>query len=231
MRNETAAFNYESMRKAWSAARPASEPIGTTELRKALKACVAVMLHNGVPVDKDHPARVALDLAEDALYSPAEDKRAGCAPHESGTFVCPICGKNEPHQHSGEEVAKHRHEQAMRGSTAHPVSEPQSDNRPTAQDAYAEFKNFHRALCERFDYTHDERDWKRDQISLIEWIAKKFASNPKALTDHEIEAGWHKTFSTSNPYCPCNLKSFTKAVRWAEHALLRAASSGSDGQS
>jgi hypothetical protein len=36
-----------------------------------------------------------------------------------------------------------------------------------------EFKNFHRLLCERFDYSHDEVDWKRDQISLIEWIAKR----------------------------------------------------------
>lgn len=34
-----------------------------------------------------------------------------------------------------------------------------------------EFKNFHRNLCERFNYHHDEIDWKRDQISLIEHIA------------------------------------------------------------
>lgn len=33
-----------------------------------------------------------------------------------------------------------------------------------------EFKNFHRMLCERFDYQHDERDWKRDQVSLVEHI-------------------------------------------------------------
>jgi hypothetical protein len=40
-------------------------------------------------------------------------------------------------------------------------------------DAKAEraFKNFHRQLCERFDYTHDDVDWWRDQVSLIEWIA------------------------------------------------------------
>jgi hypothetical protein len=37
----------------------------------------------------------------------------------------------------------------------------------------------------------------------------------EALTDAEIKAGWEKTFSTDNPYCPCNLKSFTKAVNWA----------------
>lgn len=36
-----------------------------------------------------------------------------------------------------------------------------------------EFKNFHRLLCERFHYEHDEKDWKRDQLSLIEWIEDK----------------------------------------------------------
>lgn len=43
--------------------------------------------------------------------------------------------------------------------------------------ADADFKNFHRALCERFDYAHDPVDWKRDQVSLIEWIAKKIAQS------------------------------------------------------
>lgn len=35
------------------------------------------------------------------------------------------------------------------------------------------FKNFHRLLCERFGYGHDEKDWRRDQLSLIEFIAAK----------------------------------------------------------
>lgn len=39
------------------------------------------------------------------------------------------------------------------------------------------------------------------------------------MTDAQIEQGWRKTFSTDNPFCPCDLKSFTKAVRWAERAL------------
>jgi hypothetical protein len=34
-----------------------------------------------------------------------------------------------------------------------------------------DFQNFHRLLCERFGYVHDEKDWKRDQLSLIEHIA------------------------------------------------------------
>jgi hypothetical protein len=45
------------------------------------------------------------------------------------------------------------------------------------------------------------------------------AQTERALTAAEIEKGWRKTFSTDNPYCPCNLKSFTKAVRWAEWTL------------
>jgi hypothetical protein len=51
----------------------------------------------------------------------------------------------------------------------------------------AEFKNFHHALCERFDYVHDEKDWKRDQVSLIEWIAKRLA--PAAPSVEQDERG------------------------------------------
>jgi len=45
--------------------------------------------------------------------------------------------------------------------------------RSASQSADDEFKNFHRLLCERFGYSHDEKDWKRDQLSLIEWIAAR----------------------------------------------------------
>ena len=37
------------------------------------------------------------------------------------------------------------------------------------------FKNFHRSLCDRFDYVHDPVDWRRDQVSLEEHIAHKLA--------------------------------------------------------
>ncbi|MGV0128890.1 hypothetical protein [Burkholderia gladioli] len=56
-----------------------------------------------------------------------------------------------------------------------------------AADAEHRFKNFHRLLCERFDYTHDEIDWKRDQVSLIEHIAKKIAA-PRAAVP--APKGW-----------------------------------------
>ena len=52
-------------------------------------------------------------------------------------------------------------------------------------DKDQEFKNFHRVLCERFGYTHDPIDWKRDQISLIEHIAKECI----AAAETFLEAG------------------------------------------
>lgn len=47
-----------------------------------------------------------------------------------------------------------------------------------------DFKNFHRLLCERFGYVHDEKDWERDQVSLIEYIAQcKCKHKPVGIAD------------------------------------------------
>lgn len=54
------------------------------------------------------------------------------------------------------------------------------DEEPTSGDT-AKFKSFHRLLCERFGYTHDEKDWRRDQLSLIEHIAKRRAVVTESL--------------------------------------------------
>jgi hypothetical protein len=42
----------------------------------------------------------------------------------------------------------------------------------------ADFKNFHRSLCERFGYTHDDADWARDLVSLEEHIANRATPAP-----------------------------------------------------
>lgn len=51
-----------------------------------------------------------------------------------------------------------------------------ADAQSAEQTAQSDFKNFHRLLCDRFGYMHDEQDWQRDQLSLIEWIAARAAS-------------------------------------------------------
>lgn len=45
------------------------------------------------------------------------------------------------------------------------------------------FKNFHRSLCARFGYVHDEKGWQRDQVSLEEHIAAEIAALRSELFD------------------------------------------------
>jgi hypothetical protein len=61
---------------------------------------------------------------------------------------------------------------------------PQPRAQADARDDTHQFKNFHRRLCERFDYVHDEIDWRRDQVSLIEWIAKKVNARDGLTDEH-----------------------------------------------
>jgi len=47
------------------------------------------------------------------------------------------------------------------------------------------------------------------------------ATETTTLTDEQIEQGREATFSTNNPYCPCDSKTMRKAARWAEQAVLQ----------
>ena len=58
-----------------------------------------------------------------------------------------------------------------------------------------DFKNFHRQLCARFGYVHDEQFWWRDLVSLIEHIASK------AQPAVEPVAEW-KQSTQGHPYWP-----------------------------
>lgn len=55
----------------------------------------------------------------------------------------------------------------------------------TQERSAEEFKNFHKNLCKRFGYQHDEVDWKRDQASLEEHIANRIASSTKLIEESE----------------------------------------------
>lgn len=78
-----------------------------------------------------------------------------------------------------------------------------------AEEAWRQFKNFHRLLCERFEYSHDEKDWRRDQVSLIEWIARRLAtpqsapSSADALKAQGINAGMLSAAEIARGYGHC----------------------------
>jgi len=58
-----------------------------------------------------------------------------------------------------------------------------------------------------------------ERIAELEAAIAASAQDAARLTDKQIEAGWHQTFSTSNPFCPCDLRAFKKAVNWAQSAI------------
>lgn len=60
-----------------------------------------------------------------------------------------------------------------------------NDHIEPAHNDSAYFKNFHRLLCERFGYSHDDKDWRRDQASLIEHIASQ--QSPAVAVPDEID--------------------------------------------
>jgi len=61
------------------------------------------------------------------------------------------------------------------------LSSPAGSGTQASARVEHEFKNFHRLLCERFGYVHDDSDWKRDQASLIEWIANHATGSPPVV--------------------------------------------------
>ena len=69
----------------------------------------------------------------------------------------------------------------------------------------------------------DERDRLAAEVEALRADAGR-----KPLTDAQIESGREATFSTGNPFCPCDSKTMRKAVRWAEakHGITDAAMKG-----
>lgn len=71
-----------------------------------------------------------------------------------------------------------------------------------------------------------EWGWRQFARNLAEILSTTAAPQARssALTEAQIEEGRRATFSTDNPFCPCERKTMLKAVRWAErkHGILAA---------
>lgn len=73
-----------------------------------------------------------------------------------------------------------------------------------------------------------QRKKASQSLALVDAALAQPSAPARVLGDAEIEAGWRRVFSTNNPYCPCDLRSFTRAARWAESAILAASTGASD---
>jgi hypothetical protein len=98
------------------------------------------------------------------------------------------------------------------------------------QETHASFKNFHRSLCARFGYVHDDRDWQRDQVSLEEHIAGQL-NDLKAKTEKWCGYGDNHRMHTfyGNAEAITELGNVICAVEGFREALMTILDSSSDG--
>lgn len=66
------------------------------------------------------------------------------------------------------------------------------------------FKNFHRNLCERFGYVHDEVDWFRDQASLEEYIAGELKAAAEPHPAPEMPKAQTQDVTPCDGYMVCH---------------------------
>ena len=55
-----------------------------------------------------------------------------------------------------------------------------------------------------------------DELRLAILALRPAAEPMTPLTDSEMEKGREQIFSTNNPYCPCDRKTFRKVAQWVE---------------
>jgi len=90
-----------------------------------------------------------------------------------------------------------------------PRTNDSSENAPWLTEAHA--------LCT--DAGIEQGDITSRIRALREVITDAFSW--KSLTPDEIEKGRQLTFSTENPFCPCDRKTMLKAVQWADRELRK----------
>lgn len=163
-----------------------------------------------------------------------QEHQAGC--WVGGQYTCPDCDGNgyytRPTQHSQPKAEQEPFGYVMRdevteqfnsvncGTIYRLPAEGRSPLYTHPQPKRDDFKNFHRLLCERFNYSHDEKDWERDQVSLIEWIAKQVQPKREPLTDEQIRSiAKQYALGLAFPYdSPTTPEMFARAIE-AAHGI------------
>ncbi|GAB1827271.1 hypothetical protein [Achromobacter xylosoxidans] len=101
------------------------------------------------------------------------------------TDACPRCGgsgqitvlsDNSPDAHDVDVCCDHCQGTGGAADAAKYLAAALSGEKYRHMQLYGEFKNFHRSLCARFGYCHDEIHFRRDLVSLEEAIAAKVSA-------------------------------------------------------
>lgn len=130
------------------------------------------------------------DCAAPGVSTVEDEQHTDACPRCGGTGNITVLSDNSPDAHDVEVCCDHCQGTGAAVDAAKYLAAALSGEKYRHMQIYGEFKNFHRSLCARFGYCHDEIHFRRDLVSLEEAIAAKVAApaagDAQALLDHPL---------------------------------------------
>lgn len=132
------------------------------------------------------PAAPGVSTVEDAQT----ERQADACPRCEGSGEITVMSDNSPDAHDVVVCCDHCQGSGAAVDAAKYLAAALAGEKYRHMQVWAEYRNFHRSLCARFGYCHDEVHFRRDLVSLEEAIAAKVvapaAGDALALLDHPL---------------------------------------------
>ncbi|MFY3534450.1 hypothetical protein [Achromobacter denitrificans] len=131
-----------------------------------------------------HKARLCYAAMLDAAPTPPsvapgdtqDELQADACPRCEGSGEITVMSDNSPDAHDVIVCCDHCQGSGAAVDAAKYLAAALSGEKYRHMQLWAEYRNFHRSLCVRFGYGHDEIHFRRDLVSLEEAIAAKVAA-------------------------------------------------------
>lgn len=138
----------------------------------ALNAAFLAMIEASPP-----PPASPLSAAPASAQEEAKDERQDDAcPRCHGSGEITVMSDNSPDAYDVDVCCDHCQGSGAAADAAKYLAAALSGEKFRHMQLWAEYRNFHRSLCARFGYGHDEVHFRRDLVSLEEAIAAKVAA-------------------------------------------------------
>lgn len=105
-----------------------------------------------------------------------DERQADACPRCEGSGEITVMSDNSPDAHDVVVCCDHCQGSGAAVDAAKYLAAALAGEKYRHMQVWAEYRNFHRSLCARFGYGHDEVHFRRDLVSLEEAIAAKVAA-------------------------------------------------------
>lgn len=116
------------------------------------------------------------DCAAPGVSTVEDERRPDACPRCDGSGHISVPSDNSPDAREVDVCCDHCQGTGAAVDAAKYLAAALSGEKYRHMQIYGEFKNFHRSLCARFGYAHDDIHFRRDLVSLEEAIAAKVAA-------------------------------------------------------